>query len=68
MIPALFTRMCSGRPEASIEVGSSRSIAYDLDTVESLQRDRGLVVIARRHDALAPAERSARVVSRPMPE
>ncbi len=58
MIPALFTRMCSGWPvarnlsaKASIEAGVEQVHRLDLD-VESFQRGRGLIVIARRDDDL----------------
>jgi len=73
MIPALFTRMCSGWPvarnlsaKASIEAGVEQVHRLDLD-VESFQRGRGLIVIARRDDDLGAGGTQHPRVSLPRP-
>lgn len=75
MTPALFTRMCSGRPEArkrsakaSIEAGSSRSMVSTSTPSIPFSAASALAVSRAGTTTSAPAARRTRAVSRPMPE
>jgi hypothetical protein len=74
MIPALFRRMWSGRPEptnraanASIEAGSARSRLSSSIRSNPAREPRAFSTVRAGTMTIAPADARARVVSNPTP-